>query len=188
MSGSMESLQMSLLLGGSLGLVVAGPLGAMVGGLVPLAWRRFVARKQPVTPITLVLLLLLVELRSGLSVLAALTKVSEALPGYSNLRIVARVGLVSGLTAAIPYGDEHLRPVVAQLTRAQRSGASLTGSVLRMLESRLADDRARRIGRARTLPVRLMVPVTLLMLPGLILLLYAPSLLTMFEDLTGVLS
>jgi hypothetical protein len=32
-----------------------------------------------------------------------------------------------------------------------------------------------------------MIPITLFMLPGLILLLYAPSLLAMFEDLTGVL-
>jgi hypothetical protein len=55
-----------------------------------------------------------------------------------------------------------------------------------MLENELAADRARRVARARTLPVRLMIPLTLLMLPGLILLLYAPSLLAMFEDLTGV--
>jgi hypothetical protein len=57
-----------------------------------------------------------------------------------------------------------------------------------MLEVRLAADKASRIARARTLPVRLMIPVTLLMLPGLILLLYAPSLLAMFDDLTGVLT
>jgi hypothetical protein len=37
------------------------------------------------------------------------------------------------------------------------------------------------------LPVKLMLPVTLLMLPGLVLLLYGPSLLGMFSELTGVL-
>lgn len=172
----------------SLGLVTGGPIGAVVGAMTPLVWRHLATRREPETPITLVLLLLLVELRSGLSVLAALTSVSEALPGHASLRIVSRVARVSGLIAAIPYGDDRLRPILAQLARSQRSGASLSGSVMRMLEAELADDRSRRIARARTLPVRLMIPVTLLMLPGMILLTYAPSLLRMFEDLTGVLS
>jgi pilus assembly protein TadC len=134
-----------------------------------------------------VLLLLLVELRSGLSVLAALIAVSESIPGYRSLRTVARVARVSGLLSALPYADDRLRPVVAQLARAQRSGASLSEAVRRMLETELGSERARRIAKARTLPVKLMIPVTLLMLPGLVLLLYAPSLLSMFEDLTGVL-
>ena len=150
-------------------------------------WRVARRRRVPDPPIRLVLLLLLVELRSGLSVLAALNGVSNSLPGYESLRRVSRLARVTGLLGAIPYSDERLRPVVAQLARAQRSGASLGGTVRQMLESELAADRSRRIARARTLPIQLMVPVTLLMLPGLVLLLYAPSLLGMFSDLTGVL-
>lgn len=179
---------MRVVVAASIGLVFAGPVGGVVGGLVPLAWTRLTRRRVPETPIRLVLLLLLVELRSGLSVLASLIEVSASLPQYESLRTVARVARVSGLTAALPHADDRLRPIVAQLARAQRSGASLSGAVRRMLEAELAADRSRRIARARTLPVRLMIPVTLLMLPGLILLLYAPSLLGMFEDLTGVLS
>lgn len=179
---------MASVITGSIGLVVAGPLGAMVGAAAPHVWKLLRHRSEPDPPATLILLLLLVQLRSGLSVLAAIIAVSDAVPAYRSLKTVARVARVSGLTSAMPYADGHLRPVLAQLARAQRSGASLSGSVRRMLEERLASDRAQRIARARTLPVRLMIPVTLLMLPGLILLLYAPSLLAMFEDLTGVLS
>jgi hypothetical protein len=179
---------MASIIGGAVGVVIAGPLGAALGAVIPHMLRRVRERPAPDPAITLVLLLLLVQLRSGLSVLASLVEVSDALPGYRSLRTVARVARVSGLMVALPHADDELRPVVAQLSRAQRSGASLTGSVRRMLEERLAADRARRIARARTLPVRLMIPVTLLMLPGLILLLYAPSLLAMFEDLTGVLT
>ncbi|MGH3649925.1 MAG: type II secretion system F family protein [Acidimicrobiia bacterium] len=180
---------MSSVLGASVGVLLAGPIGAVVGGLAPGVWRRITRRRSaPETSITLVLLLVLVEIRSGLSVLAALIEVSDALPGYESLRRVARVARVSGLVASLRYADSRLRPVVAQLARTQRSGASLSGAVRRMLESELATDRARRIARARTLPVRLMLPVTLLMLPGLVLALYAPSLLGMFEDLTGVLT
>lgn len=180
---------MKLVVAASVGVVIAGPVGGLMGGLAPLVWSKLAAtRRVPDPPINLVLLLLLVQLRSGLSVLAALLEVSEAIPRYESLRRVARVARVSGLVASIPYADDALRPVVAQLARAQRSGASLGGAVRRMLETGLAAERARRIARARTLPVRLMIPVTLLMLPGLILLLYAPSLLGMFGDLTGALS
>jgi hypothetical protein len=178
---------MRSVLGSAVGLAVAGPVGGMLGALAPLAWARVSGRRVSEPPIRLVLLLILVELRSGLSVLAALIEVSTAIPGYESLRTLARVARVSGLVAAIPYGDARLRPLVAQLARAQRSGASLSEAVRRMLEIELAADRSRRIARARALPVRLMIPVTLLMLPGLVLLVYAPTLLGMFEDLTGVL-
>jgi hypothetical protein len=138
--------------------------------------------------LNLVLMVLLIELRAGASVLAALIATSESLPDYDSLRTVARVSRVSGLMSALPYADEALRPVLSQLVRAQGSGASLAGSVRRLLEGALASERARRLTRARTLPTRLMIPVTLLMLPGLILALYAPSLLATFEDLTGGLT
>ena len=180
---------MKLVLAASVGVVVAGPVGGLLAGLAPFVWSKLSARRRAPDPsINLILLLLLVQLRSGLSVLAALIEVSEAVPRYESLRRVARVARVSGLVASIPYADDSLRPVVAQLARAQHSGASLGGAVRRLLETGLAADRSRRIATARTLPVRLMIPVTLLMLPGLILMLYAPSLLGMFGELTGALS
>ncbi|HEX9847863.1 MAG TPA: type II secretion system F family protein [Acidimicrobiia bacterium] len=179
---------MTSVLTACLGALIAGPLGAAAGALLPLASKRLANRPEPEPPMTLVLLLLLVELRSGLSVLASLIEVAVSLPEHENLRRVSRVARVSGLTASLAHADHRLRPVIAHLSRAQRSGASLSGTVRRLLDGELASERARRIARARSLPVLLMLPVTLLMLPGLILALYAPSLLGMFEDLTGVLS
>lgn len=172
----------------SIGLIIAGPAGMVVAALAPTVWRLRRSRVRPEPSITLLLLLVLVELRGGLSVLAALTEVSAALPGYANLRTVSRVARVSGLVSALPHADGRLHPVIAQLARAQRSGASLSGAMRRMLDNELAAEKARRIARARTLPVRLMIPVTLLMLPGLVLFLYAPALLDMFGDLTGVIA
>ena len=136
----------------------------------------------------LVLILILIEIRSGLSVLAAIQEASLALPDDRELRRVARVATVSGLTAAIPEASPRLRPVVAQLARAQRSGSSLSSAVRRMLDQDIADDRAERLRRARSLPVRLMIPVTLLMLPGLVVMLYAPSLLRLLDDVVGAWS
>jgi Type II secretion system (T2SS), protein F len=172
----------------SAGLVIAGPLGGILGGAAPYVWRGIVARRSHDPSLTIVLLLLLVELRSGMSVLAALIEVAGTLPAYRNLTTVARVARVSGLVGSLSIADESLRPVIAQLARAQRSGASLTGTVSRMLDAELLSDKTSRVARARTLPVKLMIPVTLLMLPGMLLFMYAPSLLAMFEDLTGALS
>lgn len=178
---------MRLMISASCGMLIAGPLGAAVGAVAPLLWSRWKNRPEPDPPVRLVLLLLLVGLRSGQSVLASLVEASRALPRYAALRSAARVARVSGLVESLPFADDGLRPLLAQLTRAQRSGASLSGAVRRMLDTELASEKARRIARARALPVKLMLPVTLLMLPGLVLLLYGPSLLSMFSELTGVL-
>lgn len=179
---------MRYVLGASLGVAVAGPIGGIVGGLCPWVWAVATRTRATDPPINLVLLLLLIELRSGRSVLASLISASDSLPDYGSLRTVARVARVSGLVSALPFADDGLRPVVAQLARAQRSGASLGGTVRRMLDNALAAERASKLARARTLPTRLMIPVTLLMLPGLVLAIYAPAVLATFEDLTGPLT
>jgi len=179
---------MTMVLAAALGLLVAGPIGAATCGIIPLLARNMARRPEPVPPLTVVLLLLLVELRSGSSVLAALIAVADSLPTYRSLQTVSRVARVAGLASAISFADDRLSGVIAQLARSQRSGASLTDTVRRLLETEIASQRADRISKARSLPVRLMIPVTLLMLPGLILMLYAPSLLGMFDDLTGVLT
>ena len=142
-------------------------------------------RREPSPPVRLVLMLLLIELRSGRSVLGSLQAVGAALSGWRELTMVVRVATVSGLTHAVEHAGDMLRPVIVQLARAQRSGAPLGDTVRRALERDLAEERARKLARARALPVKLMVPVALLMLPGLVLMIYGPSLLEALDDLTG---
>ena len=155
---------------------------ALFGTLLLVRRRR---DRPTAIPTRLVLIAILIEIRSGRSVLAALQGASARLSGHTDLARVARLAAVAGLSASLPAAPRHLRPIVSHLARAQRSGASLTATVHRLLEEDLADERAARLARARSLPTRLMVPVTLLMLPGLVLLVYAPSLITVFEDLVG---
>lgn len=175
----------TVIMSASAGLVVAGPVGALIGAALPwLASRAPGKRARPVDT-RLILVILLVEVRSGVSVLAALQAAAALIPDHPGLRRAARVATVSGLTSAISVAGDDLRPLLAQLSRAQMSGASIAGALRGMLEQDLSRERAERIARARSLPVRLMIPVTLLMLPGLVLLLYAPSLLRLFHDLTG---
>ena len=170
---------------GSLGLLLGGPVGALIGMVlarIPIPRR---AGQEQMPSARLVMMLLLVEMRSGRSVLASLQATSRRLPRDGVLRRVARMATVSGLIPALSVCDDRLRPVVAQLARAQKSGASLAPAMRRMLEQDLAEYRSDRLAAARALPVKLMIPVTLVMLPGLVLLLYAPSLIRVFSQLTG---
>lgn len=184
----MEVTVIPVFLASSLGMMAAGPIGALIGGVAVYAVPKLRLR-TPVAPgVRLVLILLLVELRSGSSALAALRGAARWLPDHSDLQKVARVATVVGIRAAIEDAGPDLRPVLVQLARAKRSGASLGSTVSRLIDDDIAKDRAARLAKARSLPVRLMIPVTLLMLPGLVLLLYAPSLLRLFDDLTGPLS
>jgi hypothetical protein len=172
----------------SVGLAVAGAPGAVMGiGLHGLLLLRFRLR-GPEEPIRPILLLLLVELRSGRSALGALQAVAGLFPDNRDLLLAARVATISGLTDAVLVSTGQIRGVLSQLARAQKSGAPLADTVRAMIEADIAAEKARRVARARTLPVRLMIPITLLMLPGLVLLFYAPSMLRLFEELSGPLS
>lgn len=142
-------------------------------------------RKEAVAT-RLVLLVVLTEIRAGRSVLAALQAASVRLPGHAELHRMVRLAAVAGLSTAVTAAPDSLRSVMSQLARAQRSGASLAGTVHRLIDTDLAEERSRRMAKARSLPTRLMIPVTLLMLPGMVLLAYAPSLIAMFDDLVGV--
>ena len=153
-------------------------------GLVAAPARGRSSRPQP-PPRRLVLLLLAVELRSGRSVLAALQETSSVLGDHAELEAVTRLATVSGLTAAVEAASDELRPVLIQLARAQRSGAPLVDTVRRMIERDIADRRATSLSKARALPVKLMIPLTLLMLPGLILMTFAPTIFGLLDDFGG---
>ncbi|MDP9494509.1 MAG: type II secretion system F family protein [Actinomycetota bacterium] len=178
---------MTALLLGSLGLVVGGPalaVAILVGSMLG-SFRR---RKRVTPPIRPVLLVLLVELRGGRSTLAALQHASSVFPGHRELTLAARLATVKGLTAAVEECQGDIRGLVAQLARAQRSGSPVADTVRSLLDADIAAERTRRLERARSLPVRLIMPITLLVLPGLVLLLYAPSLLRLFADLSEPLT
>jgi hypothetical protein len=172
----------------SAGLAIAGGPGALIGLCLGALLRvRGRLRRAP-SLFRPALIVLLIELRSGRSVLGALQTVAAAFPGEEELARAARVATISGLTQAVLVMKGELRGVLAQLARAQRSGAALGDTVRAMIESDIAAEKARRVARSRALPVRLMLPITLLLLPGMVLLLYAPSMLRLFEELSGPFS
>jgi hypothetical protein len=176
-----------MVLAASAGLAVLGPPGALIGVSCAWWWQR--RHVRPVSPsVRTILLVLLVELRSGLSTLAALQATSQILPEHLELAWATRVATVDGLSAAQGGSTGEMRVLLSQLARAQRSGAPATRVVMSLLDAGLAEERARRMRTARSLPVKLMVPTSLMLLPGLMLMFYAPGLIRMLGDLSGQLS
>jgi len=172
---------------GSAGLVVGGPglaLTVATAAKLHSMWKRSPG-SPPIRP---VLMVLLVELRAGRSTLAALQQAALVFPTHRQLNLAARVAAVKGLTSAVDECRGEVRRLVAQLARAQKSGSTVADAVRAMLDADIAAERSRRLERARSLPIRLIIPITLLVLPGLVLLLYAPSLLRLLSEISGPFS
>ena len=85
-------------------------------------------------------------------------------------------GLATGLRSAVGPGSG----LFGVLARAVETGAALA-PVLDAYQERLeADARARSEARLRRLPVKLVFPLALLMLPGLVLMVTGPALIDVF--------
>ncbi len=179
---------MTAVVSGSIGLVVAGLPGAVLGICLSACFALRQRRRKDPSLLRPVLIVLLIELRSGRSVLGALQTVGAAFPAQAEMTLAARVATISGLSQAALLMTGEMKAVLSQLARAQKSGAALGDTVRSMIEADIAADKASRVARSRSLPVRLLLPITLLLLPGLVLLLYAPSMLRLFEDLSGPLT
>lgn len=169
------------------GLALGGP-GLVFAVCVGLGIARLARRRRPRPALRPVLLVMLVELRSGFSALAALQGAARHFPEDAELTRIARVATIGGIVAAAGSTTGRLAVLLAQLARAQRSGSPVAGTVRALLDADIAAERAQRIERARSLPIRLMIPLTLFVLPGMILMLYAPALIATFDSMSMVLS
>ena len=122
--------------------------------------------------------LLSIAAAAGLPLGTALAAVRVELRGPLSEEIerVLRSARASGLTAAL-LSTPGLGALGPALARAHSAGAPLR----RTLEAHLAADTSARVAkameRARTAPVRVMVPLALLLLPGFTALVVGPTLL-----------
>lgn len=172
---------------GAVGLAVGGPLLAVVGVVFAVGIRLRPVPKEPI-PVRPMLLVILVELRAGNSVLGALRSAARVFESHPDIVRAYRVAMVAGLTAAVQQSPKTLRPTLVHLSRAQKTGSSMAATIRGLIEAEIAEDRSRRLARARALPIRLMVPITLLLLPGLMFIFYAPGLIGTLSDIGGRLT
>ena len=96
---------------------------------------------------------------------------------------VLRTATRRGLAAALADAPERTRRLGLILSRAVATGAPLAGAVEGFVDERRAEMRATQLEDARRLPVRLMVPLALLVLPGFVLLTVGPTVLAALDRL-----
>lgn len=165
-------------------LLVAGAVG-----LVGFVRRRRRNRPDPGSALDLGRMLL-VGLASGLTVQAALELAGSELGGPTKAAVddLLRRASASGLAAALAETEGILDVLAAHLARAQVTGAPVFDAVAAFVERAESEERSRRLRKAKTLPIRLIVPVSLLLLPGFLLLVMGPAIGDQLADLTGVFS
>ncbi|MBU1226948.1 MAG: type II secretion system F family protein [Actinobacteria bacterium] len=119
-------------------------------------------------------------LRAGLTLEGALREarpdLPEALAGeVGHLLREARLGGLGRALASAGGAGERLYRIT---DRAVRTGAPVGPAVEALAEELRHEDHARRAAEARRLPVRLLLPLALLILPGFVLALVGPALVS----------
>ena len=130
---------------------------------------------------------MLIGLSGGLSPVAALALSRENLRSRlgGEVDLVLRRSVQSGLTAALLDAAGAGGRLFRQIGAAHLSGAPLGLALTALAAEHRAEARARAVERARKLPVRMVIPLTLLMLPGLLILMVGPIVLPSLMRLLG---
>lgn len=128
--------------------------------------------------------LLSIAAASGLPLGSALDAVVDELSGSVGecVRRVVRSARQAGLTAALLAAPE-LGSLAPALARAHSTGSPLGQTLDAYLTAHAADRVTRALEKARTAPVRVMVPLALLLLPGFTALVVGPTLLDHVFDM-----
>lgn len=171
------------------------PAAGLASGLVLLsavrrrASRRRAREREAAEDLALLGELVLMGLTAGLPLRVALERARGELGpelGGEVEGLLREAGRV-GLAAALARDGGRARRLYLRLARAHLTGAPLALTVASFVHEERDAERARHLEAARRLPVRLMVPLALLILPGFALLTVGPSLLAALERLAGPL-
>ena len=100
-----------------------------------------------------------------------------------NVNVVLRRARVDGMAAAMAANTGSGRRFYQVVGGAAETGAPLLGPVTQLSDELHADLASSRLQAVRRLPVALLFPLTLLILPGFLLLTVAPAILEAFARL-----
>lgn len=168
------------------GLLVVAPLVGVSLAAVVLAryqWRKARrlghARAQADSDVALLADLLGLGLTAGLSLRAAIDVAGPqvAAPLQDDLSILRRRIDRGGLAAGLAGTQGRLEDLARVAAGAAISGAPLATAIAAFSRTSRHADHAARMERARRLPVRLLLPLALLILPGFVLLAVGPAVL-----------
>lgn len=117
-------------------------------------------------------------LRAGLTLEGALREAMEDLPEAAAEEVgsLLRKARLDGLGRALASAGGRGERLYRLTERAMRTGAPVGPAVEALAEELRHEDHARRTAEARRLPVRMLLPLALLILPGFVLALVGPAL------------
>lgn len=164
-------------------MIVAACLAAAILVIRPTrARRRASSTESTIAELTR---LLSIAAAAGLPLGSALETVVDELEGQmaTTVRDLLRAARTNGLTAAL-LGAAALGTLAPALARAHSSGSPLGQTLDAHLQAHASERVARALETARTAPVRVMVPLALLLLPGFTALVVGPTLLDHVIDMT----
>jgi len=172
-------------------LVAAPPAGAaIVAALLAVLARnhlraRRTTRQRAEDDVALLADLTALGLRAGLGLIQALERaaVDVAPPLAEEVRAVVRAAGRSGTAAALTTADGHAERLYRLSARAAATGAPVAEAVDGFAAERRHADHSRATAEARRLPVRMLLPLALLILPGFVVLAVGPALLEALERL-----
>jgi hypothetical protein len=146
-----------------------------------------VARQSAEGEIELLTHSMLIGLSGGLSPAAALLLAREALESQLRDEVdqVLRRSVQEGLAASLLHSGGVAGRMFRQVGAAQLAGAPLGLALTALATEHRAAARAAAVERARRLPVKMVLPLTLLMLPGLLILMVGPLVLPSMVRLLG---
>jgi tight adherence protein C len=132
---------------------------------------------------------LYIALSAGLPVAASLEFAAGEIGSTeaTEVRAVLRSARRQGLTAALTGVEGSAGPLFAALARAQLTGSSAIKAVASFVDEERKNRHARATQAAQRLPVKLTVPLALLILPGFVLLTVGPTVVSTVQRLFGPL-
>lgn len=145
------------------------------------------AREHAESELELLTHSMLIGLSGGLSPAASLALSRKALrsPLGQEVDLVLRRSVQEGLTASLLKASGVGGRLFRQVGAAHLSGAPLGLALTALATEYREAARALAVERARQLPVKMVVPLTLLMLPGLLILMVGPLVLPSIVRLLG---
>lgn len=174
------------------GLIVMAPLpGLALLATAGAIWqrRRWAtsrhAARQADAEVALLAELTGLGLTAGLPLTSALEAAADEAGDLlaREVRGVLRRARVEGTAVALGTSEGRAQPLYRLAARAVVTGAPLRPAVAAFADQVRGEERAKRLAAARKLPVRLLLPLSLLILPGFVLLSLGPALIGALDRL-----
>ncbi len=161
----------------------------LLAGMVWWALRRFRFRRRPAGAEEVISLgrLLVVALTGGMSLANSLMMAArESHPQLrAEVSLTLRRSRQDGLARSLAASSGLLGELFGRMAGAHSSGTSLVRAVLTHVENLHSQTRMESLSRIRSLPVTLAVPLTLLIVPGFLLVLVGPPVVSRVTEMVG---